>query len=139
VYFLAEDKISLYRPLLEAIRIRVSRCHVELPSILLRTGFDFAQYKHRATSHRRDKGKDSSLCSVRITEPGVHSYPEGHLMSHVLSGFFYIALDEEPHGFCGLDANQRKFAQHEGRIADHTKCSGLLFGVVYPFGEISGQ
>ena len=39
-----------FAPSSAPIRITVSRCHVEPPSILLRTGFDYAQDKLRETS-----------------------------------------------------------------------------------------
>src|SRR5262249_20131899 len=53
---------------------------------------------------------------------------ESVLMRHLLAGFVDITLNEQMHGFGGLDADQRKCPEHEGGIADNLKHVGFRLG-----------
>ena len=59
-------------------------------------------------------------------------------MSHLLACFINIALNQQAHGFRGLNANQRKLAEQKGGIPDYAKRGGFLLGCLDPFGQFAG-
>ncbi len=62
----------------------------------------------------------------------------GKLMHDLFCFLLHIPLNQQPHRLGGLDADERKLAEHEGRIANNAKGGGFSFDLFDLLSEGAG-